>query len=71
MLDRGLARHPDAPAPERVRALLYRAELLVRLGRGVEARQAFDLAHGLVDDDEAAALAPDLQHARDVLASAG
>jgi Tfp pilus assembly protein PilF len=32
VLDRGLARHPEAPPTQRVRALLYRVELLVRTG---------------------------------------
>ena len=31
MLDRGLARHADAPAAQRVEAMIYRAELALRL----------------------------------------
>ncbi|GIG35851.1 hypothetical protein [Cellulomonas pakistanensis] len=70
-LDAGLTRHPDAPADERVRALAYRAELLVRLGRFEEAGAALAEAEALpLDAEQAGAVAPDLAHAREVLASA-
>ena len=38
MLDRGLARHADAPAPQRVEAMIYRAELALRLNDHEHAR---------------------------------
>jgi len=67
VLDRGLERHPDATAVERVRALLYRAELLVRLGRPEEARATVGEASRLVTGDNIAELAANLAHARDVI----
>lgn len=70
VLDRGLARHPEAPAADRVRAGLYRAELLARLGDHALARAAFEHAESLVGATEAAALAEDVAHAREVLAGA-
>ncbi|MCG7285204.1 hypothetical protein MHY85_04340 [Cellulomonas sp. ACRRI] len=70
-LDAGLTRHPDAPADERVRALAYRAELLVRLGRAGDAGAALAEAEALrLSAAQAEAVAPDLAHAREVLAGA-
>lgn len=67
-LDAGLTRHPDAPADERVRALAYRAELLVRLGRPADARAALAEAQALpLSAAQAEAVAPDLAHAREVV----
>ena len=77
VLDRGLARFPDAPPAERVHALAYRAELLVRTGDLAAARAAVaeaaeeaDRATGVVDA-EREAIDDDLRHAREVLAAAG
>jgi hypothetical protein len=42
ILDRGLARYPDAPPAEREEALLYRAELAIRTGDGATARSLLD-----------------------------
>lgn len=67
VLDRGLERHPDATPVERVRALLYRAELLVRLGQPDAARATVGEASRLVTPDNIAELAADLAHARDVI----
>lgn len=61
ILDRGLARQPDAPVVERVPALVYRAELAVRTGD--EERAAALLAEVLrleLDDAERAAVAEEL-----------
>lgn len=46
VLDRGLARHSDAPAAEREEALLYRAELAVRIGDQATARAILDKLPG-------------------------
>lgn len=69
VLDRGLARHTDAPAVERARALLYRAELLTRLGRGDEAATALQSAQAGLTEEDAAGLVNDLAHAREVIDS--
>ncbi|MGL5816011.1 MAG: hypothetical protein ACRCYR_00500 [Phycicoccus sp.] len=42
ILDRGLARHADAPSEVRAEAAAYRDELLARLGRGSDARPPDD-----------------------------
>ncbi|MDQ0733885.1 VOC family protein [Arthrobacter agilis] len=68
VLDRGLARHPEAPAADRARAELYRAELLTRLGRHASARAALAQAESLVGAAEAEGLAEDLASAREILA---
>lgn len=70
VLDRGLARHPEAPALDRARALLYRAELLVRLGRGSEAVAAVDVADQLVAAADADELAEELAAAREMVGRA-
>jgi len=72
VLERGLARHPDAAPIERVRALLYQAELLARLGQHERAAATLTTASlvGLTEQ-EARAVAPDLAHAREVVAPLG
>ena len=69
VLDRGLAQHPEASTVERVRALLYRAELLTRLSRGDEAAAALRAAETGLTGEDAAALRDDLAHARQVVDS--
>ncbi len=51
----GLERAPDAPALERGQALLYRAELEIRLGRTADARASLEAAEAL-DLDQAGAV---------------
>ena len=69
VLERGLARHADAPPVERVRALLYQAELLTRLGEHERASATVTAAAAVgLSDEETSAVAPDLAHAREVLA---
>lgn len=46
ILDRGLARHPDAPAADREAALVYRAELAIRTGDPATARALLDQVPG-------------------------
>jgi hypothetical protein len=70
VLDAGLARHPEAPAVDRVRVLLYKAEILVRLGRPVDAAACLEIARTVpLDVAEAAAVAVDLADASDLIAS--
>ena len=67
-----MQRHPDAPAVEEVRVLLHRAELLVRTGEPAAAEEAVAQAeHVDLTDAEAASVADDLAHAREVLAAGG
>jgi catechol 2,3-dioxygenase-like lactoylglutathione lyase family enzyme len=68
ILDRGLARFADAPATERVRALLYKAELAIRAGDRVLAVAALRDVDGIpLTDDERTDLATDIAHAREVV----
>ncbi|MDN5726955.1 MAG: VOC family protein [Propionibacteriales bacterium] len=52
ILDRGLARHDDADPATLFEALLYRIELLVRLGRQNEARTDVDQADALIAEHQ-------------------
>jgi len=71
LLDNGLARFADAPAPDRVRAHLYRAELAVRMGNqemaaaALAAARAVDLAPA-----ERGELVEELAHATELVAKA-
>ena len=68
VLDKGLARFPDAPPVERVRALLYRAELGVRLGDAEVATSSLAAAAVVaLTDDERATVEPDLAHANELV----
>ena len=68
-LERGLARYVDAPPIERARALLYRADLALRLDRPDLARASLDEVAGLdLDADERAGLADDVAHVTGLLA---
>ena len=71
VLDRALERHRGAAAEDRVRALAYRVELLVRLGRTREAAATLAEARGVRRAEGTAdAVSTDLLHAEEVLASA-
>lgn len=62
-LEQGLARHLDAPAIERAHALLYRAELAVRVGDADRARTSLAEARAVdMDAEGRAALAADFVH---------
>ena len=64
VLNRGLERFPDAPATERVRALLYRAEIAVRLDDAALASSSLAEAQAvMLTDDERRELADDFDHA--------
>ncbi len=72
LLDNGLARFTDAPTVDRVRALLYRAELAVRLHDPDQARASLAEAQSLeLTDDERAAVAADTAHASEIVAELG
>jgi catechol 2,3-dioxygenase-like lactoylglutathione lyase family enzyme len=63
LIGNGLAKYPDAPAVERVRALLYRAELACRLPDADLARASLAEARGVELGDDAAEVAPDFASA--------
>ena len=68
----GLERAPDAPALERGQALLYRAELEIRLGRAADARASLEAAEALdLDQQERSALADDIAHVSALLETGG
>jgi hypothetical protein len=70
-LERGIARHADAPAADRARALLYRAELAVRVGDDGLARSSLKAAIAVeLDAGERDALRPDVTHVEALLAGA-
>jgi hypothetical protein len=69
-LDGGLARYPDAPALDRARALVYRVELLVRVGRPDEAEAAFRGIEALeLGPTDREALDDDVTHVRSLFGS--
>lgn len=70
-LERGLDRYPDAPALDRARALLYRAELAVRLGNAALARASLAAARALaLTDEETTLLAPELAQTEELVENA-
>jgi catechol 2,3-dioxygenase-like lactoylglutathione lyase family enzyme len=70
LLSAGLARFDDAPAAERVRALLYQAELAVRTNDMRLAREPLDNALGVeMTESERRALAEDIAHVTEVVAT--
>ena len=69
VLDRGLARFADAPGAERVEALLYRAEIALRLGRRDVAAASFAEANEVaLDASDRARLATGFTHVAELLA---
>lgn len=70
-LQTGLTRYSNAPNLDRARALLYRAELAVRLQDQALARSSLDAARELVlSDEEQALIADELAHAAELVAAA-
>lgn len=70
-LERGLQRYPDAPALDRARAYLYRAELAVRTQNGALARASLAAAQALpLTEAETAALADELAQTVELVAQA-
>ena len=62
-LESGIKRFPEAPAIERARAYLYRAELAVRTKNIELARSSFDLANSLeLTEEDEAAVADEFAH---------
>ena len=67
-LERSLAKYPDARPIERARALAYRAELAVRLGRGSLARTSLEEIKTLpLGEVERAGLAAEIDHVESLL----
>ena len=68
VLEKGMARFPDAPPVEWVRALLYRAELAVRLADRTLATSSLADARAVpLTDEDTAAVAEDLAHASELV----
>lgn len=68
-LENGIARYGDAPAIDRARALLYRAELAVRLNDHALAHSSLAAAEAFtLTDDERATLADDLAQTTELVA---
>jgi catechol 2,3-dioxygenase-like lactoylglutathione lyase family enzyme len=68
MIENGLARFSDAPTVDRVRALLYRAELAVRLDDRAIATTSLSEAQSLeLTDDERAAVEGEIAHATELV----
>ena len=62
-LESAIARAGDAPPIDRARALLYRAELAIRLGRSEDAASSLEQVTSLeLTDDERAGIADDVDH---------
>jgi hypothetical protein len=62
-LESGIKRFPEAPAIERKKAYLYRAELAVRTKNPGLARSSFTLAKSIeLNDDEQASIADEFTH---------
>lgn len=71
-LESGLTRYPDAPAVDRVRALLYRAELAVRVGKPKLAQASLTQAKAVkLDAATRASLAEELAHTAELVAGLG
>lgn len=67
-LEGGIKRFPDAPAIERAKAYLYRAELAIRTKNFELARSSFDLAKSLeLADDEKASVVDEFAHVEGLL----
>lgn len=68
ILERGLVRHAAAAPIERVRALLYQAELLARLDQHEQAAAVLATASRIsLPEQERRAIASDVAHAREVM----
>jgi catechol 2,3-dioxygenase-like lactoylglutathione lyase family enzyme len=71
-LESGLARHPDAPQLDYAKAMLYRAELAVRLGRPALARESLAAAAAAeLSADERAELADETERTAELVHAAG
>ena len=71
-LEGGLARYPDAPRLDYAQAMLYRAELAVRLGRTALARESLAAATAAkLTADERAQLADEVEQTAELVRAAG
>jgi len=67
-LENGLSRYPDAPIVDRARAILFRAELAIRLGDNSLAQSSLSMALSLnLDDNVKALLANELAHTTELV----
>jgi len=71
-LEGGLARYPDAPRLDYAKAMLYRAELAVRLGRSALSRESLAAATAAeLTADERAELADEAERTTELVHAAG
>ena len=71
-LEGGLARYPDAPRLDFAKAMLYRAELAVRLGRPDLARESLTAADAAdLTSEERAELAEEAERTAELVLAAG
>jgi hypothetical protein len=69
-LESGLSRYPEAPIIDRARALLYRAELAVRMGKQPLAQSSLsEVLEMKLDNDERALIAKELAHVAELVSS--
>jgi hypothetical protein len=69
-LESGIRRYPDAPALDRARAFMYRAELAVRMQRGALARSSLvELTALELSDQERSEIADELDHVTEIVES--
>jgi hypothetical protein len=67
-LESGLSRHPEASALDRARAILFRAELGVRLGKPSLARASLSQVLEMkLNEDERALVEKELAHASELV----
>lgn len=67
-LESGIKRFPDAPAIERAKAYLYRAELAVRTKNHKLAKSSFELAKSFeLTDEESSTIADELTHVKELV----
>jgi catechol 2,3-dioxygenase-like lactoylglutathione lyase family enzyme len=67
-LESGFAHHPGAAVVDRARAMLYRAEVAVRLGKGTLAQTSLAEAEAIgLSNDERALIADELAHATELV----
>ncbi len=70
-LSSGLKKHPEAPVLERARALLYHAELAVRLGKAAAARSSLSAVRSLkLTEEEGAQLAAEIAQTAELVEQA-
>lgn len=69
-LESGLSRYPEAPTIDRARALLFRAELAVRVGKPLLAQTSLsEMLELTLDNDECSLIAQELAHTKELVSN--